>query len=243
MIKLSVDCIDTHPPHWHSIPIMCCSWIVLKLTTFDLSTETRVFTVIHAAVYTGSDERQADGAGRDFRRGVSKVQRPVCGLLPVTWPEMAAGHLHGPVRRASGDLYHQHRRTQQVTDKLFISYARSLKSWTLMTTVVSTSERHERILFLRPILFNAVCSCHLRARRKKGSARRLGLQKLWEWCLGLVQMTSLPWRVVIGRLGRIGHGELRGNELYRCKMSSLVNFVTNLSKMNSLASFQIGVFY
>lgn len=51
-----------------------------------------------------------------------------------------------------------------------------------------------------------------RARRKKGSVRRLGLQKLWDWCLGLVQMTSLPWRVVIGRLGRIGHGELKGKE-------------------------------
>lgn len=50
-----------------------------------------------------------------------------------------------------------------------------------------------------------------RARRKKGSVRRLGLQKLWDWCLGLVQMTSVPWRVVIGRLGRIGHGELKGN--------------------------------
>lgn len=42
--------------------------------------------------------------------------------------------------------------------------------------------------------------------------RRLGLQKLWDWCLGLVQMTSVPWRVVIGRLGRIGHGELKGKE-------------------------------
>ena len=49
-----------------------------------------------------------------------------------------------------------------------------------------------------------------RARRKKGSARGLGLQKLWDWCLGLVQMTSVPWRVVIGRLGRMGHGELKG---------------------------------
>lgn len=49
-----------------------------------------------------------------------------------------------------------------------------------------------------------------RARRKKGSVRRFGLQKLWDWCLGLVQMTSVPWRVVIGRLGRIGHGELKG---------------------------------
>lgn len=36
------------------------------------------------------------------------------------------------------------------------------------------------------------------------------MQKLWDWCLGLVQVTSLPWRVVIGRLGRMGHGELRG---------------------------------
>lgn len=42
------------------------------------------------------------------------------------------------------------------------------------------------------------------------SARKIGLQKLWEWCIGIVQMTSLPWRVVIGRLGRLGHGELKG---------------------------------
>ncbi|CAF88983.1 unnamed protein product, partial [Tetraodon nigroviridis] len=48
-----------------------------------------------------------------------------------------------------------------------------------------------------------------RARRKNGNVRGVGLQKLWDWCLGLVQVTSLPWRVVIGRLGRMGHGELR----------------------------------
>lgn len=61
------------------------------------------------------------------------------------------------------------------------------------------------------ILWKLVCQCMFhRARRKKGSVRRLGLQKLWDWCLGLVQMTSVPWRVVIGRLGRIGHGELKG---------------------------------
>jgi mediator of RNA polymerase II transcription subunit 13 len=45
------------------------------------------------------------------------------------------------------------------------------------------------------------------------SARKVGLQKLWEWCLGIVQMTSLPWRVVIGRLGRLGHGELKGEQV------------------------------
>lgn len=51
---------------------------------------------------------------------------------------------------------------------------------------------------------------HFRARRPKVSARKMGLQKLWDWCIGLIQMTSLPWRIVIGRLGRLGHGELKG---------------------------------
>ncbi|CAL1569307.1 unnamed protein product [Knipowitschia caucasica] len=48
-----------------------------------------------------------------------------------------------------------------------------------------------------------------RARRPKVSARKTGLQKLWEWCIGVIQMTSVPWRIVIGRLGRLGHGELK----------------------------------
>ncbi|KAM6902172.1 mediator of RNA polymerase II transcription subunit 13-like [Xenentodon cancila] len=48
-----------------------------------------------------------------------------------------------------------------------------------------------------------------RTRRPKVSARKMGLQKLWEWCIGIIQMTSQPWRIVIGRLGRLGHGELK----------------------------------
>ncbi|KAM6975941.1 mediator of RNA polymerase II transcription subunit 13-like isoform 1-T1 [Tautogolabrus adspersus] len=48
-----------------------------------------------------------------------------------------------------------------------------------------------------------------RSRRPKVSARKMGLQKMWEWCIGIIQMTSLPWRIVIGRLGRLGHGELK----------------------------------
>ncbi|XP_032395372.1 mediator of RNA polymerase II transcription subunit 13-like isoform X2 [Etheostoma spectabile] len=48
-----------------------------------------------------------------------------------------------------------------------------------------------------------------RLRRPKVSARKMGLQKLLEWCIGIIQMTSLPWRIVIGRLGRLGHGELK----------------------------------
>ena len=70
----------------------------------------------------------------------------------------------------------------------------------------------------RGLTGSVLFSCH-RARRKKGSARGLGLQKLWDWCLGLVQMTSVPWRVVIGRLGRMGHGELKGEVMARTTLS------------------------
>ncbi|GFR59275.1 mediator of RNA polymerase II transcription subunit 13, partial [Elysia marginata] len=48
-----------------------------------------------------------------------------------------------------------------------------------------------------------------RNRRKKASARRPGLQKLWDYILGVVSLTCLPTRLVIGRFGRMGHGELK----------------------------------
>ena len=44
-----------------------------------------------------------------------------------------------------------------------------------------------------------------RARRKKASARRVGLSRLWDWILSVVSLSLVPWRLVIGRLGRIGN--------------------------------------
>jgi mediator of RNA polymerase II transcription subunit 13 len=49
-----------------------------------------------------------------------------------------------------------------------------------------------------------------KTRRKKASARRVGLRKLMNWILGVMSQALVPWRLVIGRIGRIGHGELRG---------------------------------
>ena len=49
-----------------------------------------------------------------------------------------------------------------------------------------------------------------RNRRKKASARRIGLHKLWDFIVGVLSQTSLSWRIVIGRFGRLGHGELKG---------------------------------
>nr|CAD7425183.1 unnamed protein product [Timema monikensis] len=48
-----------------------------------------------------------------------------------------------------------------------------------------------------------------RSRRKKASARRVGLQKLMDFVLGVISQSVQPWRLVVGRIGRIGHGELK----------------------------------
>lgn len=52
-----------------------------------------------------------------------------------------------------------------------------------------------------------------RSRRKKASARRIGLQKLMDFILGIISQSVQPWRLVVGRIGRIGHGELKGLRL------------------------------
>ncbi|CAH1135801.1 unnamed protein product [Ceutorhynchus assimilis] len=49
-----------------------------------------------------------------------------------------------------------------------------------------------------------------RSRRKKASARRIGLEKLMTFILGVMSQSVRPWRLVVARLGRIGHGELKG---------------------------------
>ena len=76
----------------------------------------------------------------------------------------------------------------------------------------------------------------LRARRPKVSARKMGLQKLWEWCIGIIQMTSLPWRIVIGRLGRLGHGELKG-EWYNFLRIYLLSYNQIISLLSSFRVF------
>ncbi|EFN73674.1 Mediator of RNA polymerase II transcription subunit 13, partial [Camponotus floridanus] len=49
-----------------------------------------------------------------------------------------------------------------------------------------------------------------RKRRKRASARRIGLQKLMDFILSIMSQGVQPWRLVVGRVGRIGHGELKG---------------------------------
>uniref|UniRef100_A0A1B0BVC1 Mediator of RNA polymerase II transcription subunit 13 n=1 Tax=Glossina palpalis gambiensis TaxID=67801 RepID=A0A1B0BVC1_9MUSC len=48
-----------------------------------------------------------------------------------------------------------------------------------------------------------------RTRRRKAPARRIGLSKLMDYILGLISQTTQTWRLVLGRIGRIGHSELK----------------------------------
>ncbi|EFX71474.1 hypothetical protein DAPPUDRAFT_60138 [Daphnia pulex] len=48
-----------------------------------------------------------------------------------------------------------------------------------------------------------------RTKRKRVSVRRFGLQRLMDFILGVISTGVHPWRLVIGRVGRMGHGELK----------------------------------
>ncbi|RXG73010.1 Mediator of RNA polymerase II transcription subunit 13 [Armadillidium vulgare] len=75
-----------------------------------------------------------------------------------------------------------------------------------------------------------------RTRRKKASSRRHGLKKMMNWILGVMSIGIHPWRLVIGRLGRIGHGELKG-WLYLLSRKSLAMASKNLKEMCKQCTF------
>ncbi|KAK6317162.1 hypothetical protein J4Q44_G00125620 [Coregonus suidteri] len=136
------------------------------------------------------------GPGLAIDTALKSPERPEC-LRLYTPPFILA-----PTKDKQTELGETFGEASQKYNVLFVGYCLSHdQRWLLATCTDLYGE----------LLETCIISIDVpnRARRKKGSARRSGLQKLWDWCLGLVQMTSVPWRVVIGRLGRMGHGELR----------------------------------
>uniref|UniRef100_A0A6P7FLV9 Mediator of RNA polymerase II transcription subunit 13 n=1 Tax=Diabrotica virgifera virgifera TaxID=50390 RepID=A0A6P7FLV9_DIAVI len=92
---------------------------------------------------------------------------------------------------------------QEQASVLYLSYCLSEdQSWLL---AVATDEKGE---IFETITINV--DIPNRSRRKKASARRIGLEKLMNFILGVMSQSVRPWRLVVGRLGRIGHGELKG---------------------------------
>jgi mediator of RNA polymerase II transcription subunit 13 len=104
---------------------------------------------------------------------------------------------------------------------LYVSYCLSEdQRWLL---AVATDERGE-------IFETATINIDIpnRIRRKKASARRIGLQKLMDFILGVMSQSVRPWRLVVGRIGRIGHGELKGEAMCGSVIFWHVSFRINL---------------
>jgi len=93
---------------------------------------------------------------------------------------------------------------QQQCNVLFVSYCLSEDQRYLLT---SCCDENGELLESTSILIQV----DERDRRKSSQhSRRLALRKLWEFIIVLISQTCKPWRIVIGRMGRIGHSELRG---------------------------------
>jgi mediator of RNA polymerase II transcription subunit 13 len=92
---------------------------------------------------------------------------------------------------------------QQCTSIMYCCYCLSEDQSMLLAVI--TDERGE---FLENCAINI--DIPNRKRRRRSSARRIGLKKLMDFILGVMSQTVKPWRLVIGRIGRIGHGELKG---------------------------------
>ncbi|XP_065174003.1 mediator of RNA polymerase II transcription subunit 13 isoform X2 [Atheta coriaria] len=88
---------------------------------------------------------------------------------------------------------------------LYLSYCLSEDQSYLLA--VATDEKGE---IFETIAINVNIPNRQRRRRSLSLARRLGLQKLMDFVLGVISQSVKPWRLVVGRLGRIGHGELKG---------------------------------
>ncbi|XP_046680000.1 mediator of RNA polymerase II transcription subunit 13 isoform X3 [Homalodisca vitripennis] len=93
--------------------------------------------------------------------------------------------------------------SEQLCSVLYVSYCLSEDQRFLLAS--ATDEQGH-------LLETATINVHIpnRSRRRKASARRIGLQKLMDFILGVMSQGVTPWRLVVGRVGRIGHGELKG---------------------------------
>lgn len=109
------------------------------------------------------------------------------------------------------------------TSVLYCNYCLSEdQKWLL---AVATDERGE---LLETITINIeVVNSDQNAKNRADSVRRQSLQKLMDFIIGIISQTSQQWRIVIGRIGRMGHGELKAWSWLLCK-SSLVKISKQL---------------
>lgn len=209
LLRCFLELLNTLPPHIRntvSVQIVPCEYLLQPVRHEDRQNYTQHLKSLAFSVFTqcrrplpystNVKTLTGFGPGLAIENSLKSPERPDCIRL-YTPPFILA-----PVKDKQTELGETFGEAGQKYNVLFLGYCLSHdQKWLLASCTDLYGE------LLETCIINI--DVQNRARRKKGSARRSGLQKLWEWCQGLVQMSSLPWRVVIGRLGRIGHGELK----------------------------------
>ncbi|VUZ39617.1 unnamed protein product, partial [Hymenolepis diminuta] len=95
---------------------------------------------------------------------------------------------------------------------LFVSYCLSEDSNWLLATCIDQYGTLAKQTFIN---IRAPDSINAPSNKTGGdgfsiSTRRLALARLWDFIVSVVASTANAWRLVVGRLGRLGHGELKG---------------------------------
>lgn len=124
------------------------------------------------------------------------------GNLNLTKNGLSQHHSHASLMPNSNNSIVQ-QPFQQQCGVLYVAYCLSEDQRYLLTSVCDENGE---------LLESTSISIEIdeRSRRRENHARRLGLRKLWEFIVTVLSQTCKPWRLVIGRLGRIGHSEIKG---------------------------------
>lgn len=117
------------------------------------------------------------------------------------WLNTVQGRTTGGLVSSGNTLTVGQTSTPSLSSVLYVAYCISEDQRWLLAS--ATDDRGE-------LLETTTISIYVpnRSKRRKANSRKHGLQKLMDFILGIMSTGTSPWRLVVGRLGRIGHGEL-----------------------------------
>lgn len=137
---------------------------------------------------------------------ISRVFTPPFILAPTKDKQTELGEMFGDRREKSSVLFCSYCITED-------------QRWLLASLTNDRGEMSE----------SAVININIseRTKRPKASIKRLALRKLMEFIISVMSEWMNPWRLIIGKLGRLGHGELKewANLLSK---TSLLNYSRHL---------------
>lgn len=118
----------------------------------------------------------------------NQVFSPPYILAPLKDKQTELGESFGGMREACGEL--------------FCTYCLSHDQKFLLTACTDNKGELNETAIINIDIPNS-------KRRKKVTVNNRALLKLWEFLRGVMSKSALPWRLVIGRFGRLGQGEVR----------------------------------